>query len=169
MERGLKGLIVKAEPWQIFFVFVGAILLYGIVPNDQQVLKIIASISLGIVIFGWFLVLGTSLNENLPEDEQSSDTLFIICCFYGLLLVSVSALLKDIALDEDLISYAAVVLVSFGLSTFYIIYFASIQFTSNQERFLDKEKLNAQSIFILFICFIIGVLVLQSRVRKFFT
>jgi len=79
----VKRLVVKAEPWQIFLVFAGAVLFYGIVPDAQQELKIIASILLSVIIFGWFLILGTSLNENLPEEDQKTDTLFIISCFYG--------------------------------------------------------------------------------------
>jgi len=49
-----------------------------------------------------------------------------------------------------------------------VIYFVSTLFFDNQERFLDKEKLSAELVFILFIAFVVGVLVIQSRVRKFF-
>jgi|JI102314DRNA_FD_contig_71_2395741_length_1384_multi_2_in_0_out_0_2 hypothetical protein len=165
----LKRLVVKADSWKIFFVFVGSMLFYGITPDEQSILKIVASILLAVVIFGWFLILGTSLNDNLPEDQQKSDALFIISCFYGILLVSVSAILKDTAIDEEIAEYVVVLIVLFGLSFFYVIYFTSTLYTSNQERFLDKEKLSAEVIFILFIAFIFGVLVLQSRVKKFFT
>jgi hypothetical protein len=165
----MKKFIVKAESWQIFLVFVGVMLVYGIVPDEQQALKIVASILLAVVIFGWFLILGTSLNENLPEDQQKSDTLFVISCFYGILLVSGSAILKDIPIDEDMAGYAIVFVISFGLSFFYVIYFTSTLYASNQERFWNGEKLSAEVIFILFIAFIFGVLILQSRVKRFFT
>ncbi len=166
---GLKKIVVKAEPWQIFCVFVGAILFYGLATDEQQILKVVASILLAVVIFGWFLILGTSLNENLPDDQQKSDTLFIISCFYGLLLVCISAILKDIPIDEDMAVYAIVLVISFALSVLYVIYFTSNLYASNQELFLDKEKLSDKVIFILFIAFILGVLVLQSRVKKLFT
>jgi len=163
----LKRLVVKAEPWQLFFVFTGAMLFYGIVPDEQHVLKIIASVLLAVVLFGWFLILGTSLNENLPEDEQKPDTLFTISCFYGILLVCLSAVLKNVPI-EDIAEYAIVLVILFGISFFYMIYFVSVLFASNQDHYTDREKLTAEVIFILFIVFVFGVLILQSRVRRFF-
>jgi len=141
---------------------------YGIVPDEQQALKMASSILLAVVVFGWFLILGKGLNENLPEDEQKSDTLFVVSCFYGMLIVSTSAIMKGVQIDESQIEYAILLVVSFALSTLYVIYFVSTLFFDNQERFLDKEKLSAELVFILFIAFVVGVLVIQSRVRKFF-
>lgn len=166
--RKINRLVIKAEPWQILFLFIGAILLYSLTPNEQAVLKIITSILLAVVIFGWFLILGMSLNENLPEDQQMSDTFFIISCFYGILLVSLSAILRNVSMGEDMIGYVIMLLVLFGFSFFYIIYFTSTLFTSNQEHLSSKDKLRAEVIFILFIGFILGILILQSRIRKFF-
>jgi hypothetical protein len=164
----LKRLVVKADPWIVFFVFVGSMLLYGLAPDDPQALKITASILLAVIIFGWFLILGTSLNENLPEDQQKSDALFIISCFYGILFVSLSAILKDTSIEEEIVEYVIALVVLFGLSLFYMIYFTSVLYASNQERLLDKDRLSAEVIFILFIAFIFGVLILQGRVKKFF-
>lgn|SRR5690606_11616143 len=164
----LKRRVVKADPWILFFTFIGSMLFYGIAPDEQQVLKIISSIFLAVIIFGWFLILGTSLNENLPEEEQKSDALFVVSCIYGILFVSLSAILRDTAIDEEIVEYVIVLVVLFGLSLFYIIYFASVLYASNQERFLEKDRLSAELVFILFIAFIFGVLVLQGRVRKFF-
>lgn len=164
----LKRLVVKADPWKVFFVFVGAILIYEITPDEQSILKIVASTLLAVVIFGWFLILGTSLNDNLPEDQQKSDALFIISCFYGMLLMPLSEIFK-VTQIEMIVEFAFVLFLTFGLSFFYILYFTSVLYVSNQERFLEeKERLSAQVVFILFITFILGVLVFQSRVRKFF-
>lgn len=165
---GLTKLIVKADPWLIFLIFLGVMLCYGIVPDEQQILKMASSILLAVVVFGWFLILGKGLNENLPEDEQRSDILFVVSCFYGMLIVSASAIIKGVEIDESQIEYAILLVASFALSTFYVIYFVSTLFSDNQERFLDKEKLSAELVFILFIAFVVGVLVIQSRVRKFF-
>lgn len=164
----LSRLVVQADGWQVLLVFLGAMLFYGIVPDQQHVLKIVASILLAVVIFGWFLVVGTSLNENLPEDQQKPDTLFTISCFYAILLVSASALLNDVEMDEDAMVYAIALVISFGASFFYMIYFTSVLFTSNQEHFKDKEKLSAEVTFVLFVTFILGVLVLQNRIKRFF-
>jgi len=84
------------------------------------------------------------------------------------LLVCVSAVLKDVPIDESMLVYVILLFVSFVFSFFYMIYFTSTLYTSNQDRFLEKEKLSVKATFILFIVFILGILVLQSRVRKFF-
>ncbi|MBX2965803.1 MAG: hypothetical protein KF845_06635 [Cyclobacteriaceae bacterium] len=165
----MSTLIVRAKPWQIFLVFAGVITFYGIIPDDQQILNATASILLAVIFFGWFLIVGMSLNKNLPEDEQKPDTLFTISCFYGIVLVSVSALLKNLPVNESLTGYAIALVISFGVSSFYMIYFTSILYSINQERFLKKGKLNAELVFILFIGFILGILVLQSRIRKIFS
>lgn len=165
---GLRRFIVKASSWQIFFIFLGTILIYGITPEENESLKIATSILLAVVFFGWFLLLGTSLNDNLPETQQKSDTLFILSCFYGVLAVSVSAILKDVQVDEQMMALAMVLVISFGLSSFYVIYFASVLFGSNQERLMEKEKLSPELIFILFVGFIFGILLLQSRIKKMF-
>ena len=164
----LRKLVVSAEPWQVFLVFVGVIVFNGIVKDHQETLKIIAYILLSVVIFGWFLVLGTSLNDNLPEDEQKSATFYVICCCYGIFAVSSSSILETIPIDTDFEPYAIAASISFCLAGSYIFYFASTVYFSNQERFLDKDRLSAGATFILFIVFIVGVLVFQSRVKKIF-
>lgn len=164
----LSNSIVRAEPWQIFFVFLGVIVFFTIIPEEQESLKVIATILLAASIFGWLLILGRSLNENLPEDQQKPDIVFIGSCFYCILLVCVSAILKSVPMDNDMILYAVFFVVSFMVSFFYIIYFVSMLFVQNQDIFLNKEKLKAEAVFLLFIVFIVGVLWLQSRVKKFF-
>lgn len=165
----LKGYVIKASGWQVFSVFMLAVLFFGIVPDELYLLKSISSIVLVVVIFGWFLVTGLSLNENLPEGQQESDTLFVISCFYGILLVSTSVILRDTYLGEELMPYAIIATVTFVVATFYMIYFTSIQFVSNQEHFLRNDKLSAEATFTLFIMFLFGVLILQSRIRRFFS
>lgn len=164
----MKRLVVQADPWHIFFVFAGAMLICGLVPDDSDVPRFMASVLLATVIFGWFWIVGTSLNENLPEEEQRSDTLFIISCFYCALLVILAAIPGDF-LIVNVAAYAVILLVPFVFGFFYMIYFVSVLFTSNQDRFSDKHKLSAEAIFVLFIVFIFGVLMLQSRIKRFFS
>jgi hypothetical protein len=168
----LERLVVTAEPWQLFFSFISVLTFNGIVSQEHEALKIASSILLAVVIFGWFLILGKGLNENLPEDEQKSDALFIISCFYTILLSSIFAILDYIPIDaymkEELMGYVVALGISVVASVFYMMYFASTLFVQNQDRFLDKEKLSAEATFLLFIVFIFGVLILQTRVRKFF-
>lgn len=158
--------IVKAKGWQIFFVFVAGMVFYAAVPPEQESLKMIAAMLFEVIIIGWFLILGTALNENLPETEQMSPVLFTISCLYVILVTSLSSLLKD-ALGENSVTYLIAV-ISFVISFFYMIYFTSTLYAVNQEKYLEKDKLRHEVIFILFIGFIFGVLIFQSRVRKCF-
>ena len=90
----LTDRIVKAEAWQIFLIFLVAIIFSGATLEDQGVLRIVATILLAVVIFGWLLILGVSLNENLPDNQRKSDTLFIVNGVYAILFISLSAIIE---------------------------------------------------------------------------
>lgn len=160
----MKKVVVSAEGWQICLAWWVLILLYNSISNDQVIWKSALSILLAVGVFGWFMLLGTAMNDNLPEDEQKSDVLFIICCFYGVLIVAASSVLRDVHIDPTFgLMFAFLFVVSF----FYIIYFTSTAFTINQDYSEDK-KLRVEIIFLLFIAFVFGILVIQSHVRNFF-
>jgi len=169
MGMGIKDKVIKAKPWQIFLVFIGVMVVYAITPEYPDLLKPLAAILFASIILGWFMVLGVSLNDNLPESEQKSDTFFLVNGVYGVLMITLSELFKDMHMGEEM---SVIVLVSglyFLFSFFHIIYFTSIQFHKNQQIYLDdKDKLSGESIFVLFIVFIIGILFLQPRVKRFF-
>jgi hypothetical protein len=160
----MKKVVVSVEGWQIFLIWWAVIISYSIIPNDQIIWKSALSILLAVSIFGWFMLLGIALNDNLPEDEQKPDQLFIVCCFYGVLAISVSSILTDVYLLPIL---GIVLAILFVVSSFYVIYFTSYVFTINQDHSLFK-KLRVELIFLLFIGFLFGILVIQSHVRNFF-
>ncbi|MBT1689005.1 hypothetical protein [Dawidia soli] len=160
----MKKIVVSVEGWQIFFVWWVVIISYSSIPNDQGIWKSALSILLAVGVFGWFMLSGTALNDNLPEDEQKSDVPFIICCFYGVLAVAASSVLKDVYIDPILgLSFAFLFVASF----FYIIYFISTAFAINQD-YSENKKLRVEIIFLLFIAFVFGILVIQSHIRRFF-
>ncbi len=164
----IKMFIVKAEPWQIFATFIVAMLFYRIVPDEYQLLQTAALILLNIVILGWLYVLGKCLNENLPDDKQRSDTLFVISFGYVVLVTVLVSVLKYITDDLSMDVFFMVSIILYCLSFLYILCFVSILFVDNQEEFLRNDKLNVEFVFILFLAFILGVLVLQTRIKRFF-
>lgn len=165
----IKDKILKAEPWEIFLVFIGVIILYKITPQDQMIVKIVTTFFLCSVILGWLLVLGLSLNRNLNEADQKAEELFISGFVYAFVFPVASAIDLSLIVGEINDAYLLIFGFLFCLSFFYMIYFCSTLFVYNQDKLIKQDKLKVEVVFLSFIVFIIGVFVLQPRIRKIFS
>lgn len=162
----IQTYILRAEGWQIFSVFMAVMLLCAVTPDDHELLKIFVTILYGTSLFGWLFVTGRSLNDHLPEDQQKPETLFTISFFYCIAYLCISATLKNTFIETDIAEYIIISVIIFCFAFLYMLYFASTLFILNQDVLPEREKLNYKAVFVLFIIFVIGVLVLQSRIKK---
>lgn len=155
------------NPWIVFVTFCGALLIYALSVEMGQIFLFISTLILCLVIFGWLVSLGIGLNRNLPESDQSSETIFLLSGFYCPTIILLAAIDSGSLLTELKGEYLGIILILFFLSFFYLLYYDSVVFISNQEKYLNREdRTKPEIVFILFIVFIVGVLVLQGKIRK---
>ena len=158
--------MLKAPSWQIFLaVFVPLVLSINI--PDFWISTTLAILAYG-VLFGWFLVVGINLNEQLPDEEKKSDILFIINCFYLILFLSISSILED-GQESEIPIILLLLVVYFAFAFFHVVSFVSQSFLALQELKSRKPThYSSQSVFLYFFIFIVGIWFIQPRINEYF-
>lgn len=162
--------ILKRRPWEVFLVLITPLIMASAVNEDDYLLKTGLSIFSYIVIFVWYMIVGSSLNDRLPETEYKSDLLFKINCFYLLGFLSISVILRDGSepIESEMPIYIMALFLYYIFAFLYVVYFTA----SSYIKVLEYEKAPRQKPEIVYLSFLIiflGVWVLQPQLKKVFT
>lgn len=132
--------------------------------------RVVFDLSVTVIIFGWFLLVGKNLNDELSDGERKPDLLFTINCFYLITLSSLSSILNvGNDTEKDMPLFVLVMVIYFVIAFFQVSYFASNAFLSVQNINPKKpDHYGSQSIFFFFLFFVIGVWFIQPRVNQYF-
>jgi hypothetical protein len=158
-------IISKLDGWVVFLVLAGSILISGLVDEDHRWMYFLATSLKFVVIFGWLLSVGESLNEKLPVEEHEDLTLFRTANIYAMLFCPLSQLAMYF-LDPAWYDVVLPFLVLFVITFLYAIYKSSMIFVTAQRQLREEEQLSGGEIILAFLFFFIGVWVIQSRVRR---
>jgi drug/metabolite transporter (DMT)-like permease len=162
--------ILKRSSWEVFLVLMTPLIIASAVNENDYLLKTGLSIFSYIVIFVWYLIVGSSLNDRLPDTEYKSDLLFKINCFYLLGFLSISVILRDGSepIESEMPLYIVALLLYYVFAFLYVIYFAA----SSYIKVLENENAprpKSEIVYLSFLVIFLGVWVLQPQLKKVFT
>lgn len=157
-------ILLKAKSWQLFLLLIIPLIASSLIENYW--VGIIVDLGAYALIFGWFLLVGTNLNQHLPPNEKSSDTFFTVNCFYLIVGAFVLPILGESITGAGMPLYILSLSAYFAFSFFYVVYFTSKSFLAVQGR--ESNVYRAEIVFISFFVFIVGLWILQPRIRKIF-
>ncbi len=158
--------MLKASSYQVFLIiFIPLILSVNI--SDFWISTMFNILGYG-MLFAWFLLVGRSLNEQLPDDEKRNDTFFIINCFYLIAFMSLSSILNSDK-ESEMPAFVLLLAVYFVFAFFYVVSFTAQSFLSIQELKSKKSThFNSQMVFLYFFIFIVGIWFIQPRLNEYF-
>ena len=165
-------LILRLRSWQLFIGLVSVFVLSTYFSNGGFIEQLLSVVLPSLCLFGWFLVLGTNLNDEFDDRNKKSDVFFIVNFFYCILFI---ALIKIIGFenqnsDEHQNSSVMVFLgLYFIFAWMYLLYFTTTTILKHPN--LDFDYLGnrkAEIVFLsLFIPFL-GIWVIQPRIRNYY-
>ncbi|MEQ6121137.1 hypothetical protein [Reichenbachiella sp. MALMAid0571] len=158
--------ILKTTSWQIFLMVFLPLMISAIV-TDFLIGSILEIISYNI-LFGWFLLVGKNLNEQLNDDEIRPDTFFIINCFYLIVFSSIASIMNN-GRESEMPMIVLLLTVYFAFAFFYVVYFTAQSFLSMQEiKSRKSSQYSDQLVFLYFFIFIVGIWFIQPRINEYF-
>lgn len=157
-------ILLRIKSWQLFLAIFTPVVVSDILDNWASPLLRIISVG---VLFGWYLLVGKELNEQLQEDEKENDLFFILNCLFVIVFLSLLSIFGE---REELEGSMWVLLSIFYFlfSFFYIVIFTSRAFLAVQEIKSEKSAYyNNQMVYLLFFVYIIGIWFFQPRINKY--
>jgi len=155
---------LKVDAWKVFIILFMPFLITSIGQFDHT-MTLILSILTYTVYIGWYLLIGTALNDELTNEAYRSNVFFKINCFYLLGYLAVSTVLGEDWKSFEATEYVAVLSVYNIVAFIHIIYFT----TSSFLRLLDEKKVqlsNKKIAYLHFLIPFIGVWFITTTLKK---
>ncbi len=162
-------ILFKRDAWQVFLMLLLPLIIASLIGDAFYIPFTIASIIAYFVIFGWYFVVGSNLNDRLSDEDYRSDILFKLNCFYLFGFLSISAVLKDNGevVETEMPPYLIVLFAYYVFAFLQVVHFSVRSFILNQER-EGLEKKKVEIVYLSFLIVFIGVWVLQPDLKKIF-
>jgi len=159
-------LSINIAAWKLSLIFATPLIIYSIVPVDNVLVRDIFNILAVVLIFGWNLILGVSINNELGKAKKS-DFFFIVSCLVIIIYISLTIILE---IRERYFASSIILSILdfvFFACYFFMVFFLTKVFISFSEEKMDKRnQIKAEAIFLAFLVPIIGVWIIQPLLRN---
>gem|GEM_PF-5291481 len=163
----IRQVLFRCNSWLVFFAFMAVAVGYQFTDNENWFAGTMSSFCFAVIEFGWFWVVGTELNDNLPAAEKRSNELFAVCCLYLMLSVPCVTLFSFTDVSETMKAVLQMTSLLAMVCLIYVLYFFSMVFGASQDRSTGNDKFAAEVIFILVLGFFFFAPLLHRRAQKF--
>lgn len=161
-------IFVRLNAWKLLCIILILLIITQI--SDNYWINLVANIIIYSFYIGWYLAVGLNLNKLLDENNQKSETFFIINCLYVFMILSLSSILENgEGVEQKMPLYMLLMLGYFVVAFLHIIYFTSDLFNTVQmDQSSTYKQMDYRIILLSFFFLIIGIWVIQPKLRSYF-
>jgi len=163
--------VLRLDSWKVFLIMMSTIIGASIVDDKYVLIKTTISIIAYAAIFGWYLIVGSTINDSLPDEDYKSDTLFKINCVYLFAFLAMSKVMQNASevVESEMPIYIMIAFGYYAFAFLYVVFFSASSFIKAEENQIGrKDKLKLESVYLSFLLFIIGVWVLHPRFQQLY-
>lgn len=157
-------ILFRISPLAVFVIQIFPLIVLLNVDDPNWIQKCVTVIEY-FIIFSWYFVVGTTLNNMLGYDDRKPDLLFKFNCFYLFVVLSLSKMLDSNTSSEgEEIPISIILLILYFIfSFFHVASFTANSYLSGQA---IKRKTDIGFFYILFFLPFFGSILLHPRLKR---